>query len=640
MKFFAEHPLIDLAENGKYRALSEAECRAMVAKLGAPALTAYVEERQRRLDRAAQDPLQHGFELPHWKMNREELQTADLLFNFGGNGSAKTTFDAKLVVEVLTGRLTWPAMRPRPFLVLCVAQDDTVSRVVQQRMIYEHLPPSIRRFNESSNKPRNISRKISYTKDGGFAGSSFTLPPHGDQCIFRNVSQYLRNDLSIEGMDMDLVIVDESCPLSMLEALLFRAGKRSGKIIYSFTAINGYDAVCRRALKGARVIKSLPMQWDWTVNGGAGGVNPALRFPELDPGAEYVRGCPKGHLPVVLQPLSPGWRVVFNWSHWNPFSPKSATYPNLPKIADNCVGRGFRVSLVRLFGYTEASADCMIPSFRADYWPKGNILRHGETLERLRAKPWTLYCADDPANARSHFLLWKAVFAPEFDERSLNLIIAESPTVAEGRWINTDGARGEGAELYKEVGVDWYKRYIRRREAGIIEEVKRLKAEGESEAGTSNIERRTPNFELPAESFRYIGDPYAFNNQAPTSDGTSKFMELFWRDDSGLDPLLAELEFSGAVIPRSEHMKQIEYGLEKLGDLFACDWHKEISAVNRPHLLIDETCENLIECIVSWDGDTKGPAKDPVDTLRYVCDNQSDYVDPRAPEVTGGGPWT
>lgn len=270
---WTEHPLVDLDPN--YRKLTEAEFAELAREAGEEAALAYFMAREERIQQAQgvfkregklvrePDPLRYGFDLPHWPVIRELLVQKEEVYVFGGNDSAKTTLMAKIVAEVLTRRLTWPGQATGAPQVLCVAQNDTISRRVQQKMIYEHLPVEARRLNEQQVKKRNSVSKVNYSIDGGFTNGSFALAqPRGAACMFRNVTQFERQELGIEGDAFDLVVIDESCPLALLEALRFRAAKRGGRILYCFTPVGGFDQVCADVFSGARLVKSLPMQWD------------------------------------------------------------------------------------------------------------------------------------------------------------------------------------------------------------------------------------------------------------------------------------------------------------------------------------------------------------------------------------------
>lgn len=346
----------------------------------------------------------------------------------------------------------------------------------------------------------------------------------------------------------------------------------------------------------------------------AGIINTEIEFPELKLDKAYAASCPVGNMPFIMQPRNERQIVVFTWSHWNPFPPKSLYNRHLPKIADKCVGKGRSMALVRLFGYTSQTNKCKIPNFRSEYYPKGHLLKHEDVLQWLSARPHTDYMADDGATARSHALLWKAVFPPEFDERSTQVICCEKPGPNDGDWVSHDESPGDGQKIYASYAVDDYKRLI---------------LETETEMKLNVIRRKA--------------DPRGFATEQIHNDGGYTYFELFARDNSGSDPLLGPMFFEPAKVRHTITEDLLDAG--KLVDLLACDWDKEITAVNRPHLLISDQCTNTIHCWLNWDGTLKSPGgvanpyKDFVDVSRYLCDEETPFLDPAEARVKGGGGW-
>lgn len=348
-----------------------------------------------------------------------------------------------------------------------------------------------------------------------------------------------------------------------------------------------------------------------------GGINPAIQFPEIDLSKSYVDGVPAGEMPFIMQPLDFNKAIVFTWSHWNPFPVRSKFNKHLPKIADKCVGRGHRISLVRLFGYTDKLETAQIPNFKPDYFPKGHLIRHADLLEILKKEPHNLRCGADPATARSWFIGWKAVMQSGLDDRPLQYLVWESPTSSEGEWATVDGSRGDGQRVHADWQVDDYKLYIREIEAGLGHGIK-------------------PGQEDPV---LRSGDPRGF--AANLGDGSTKYFELFLRDDSAKDPRLAPMMFRPAGV-KSTIRQDVTYD-GKLCDLLACDWSKPIDATNRPHLLISDACQNTIRCLLNCpENDPDSPYKDGMDMTRYLFDMEVPYIAPRKEgerDASGGGAW-
>src|SRR5688572_16565874 len=196
-----------------------------------------------------------------------------------------------------------------------IAQDEDASRMYQQDKLYAQMPAAWRGLNESQKKPPGFARCINYSDKNGFTEGSFVLPrPLRGQCWFKTVAQYVREPKSFEGPDYDLVIVDEGCPQPLLKSLQGRVAKRGGKIVYLLTCVNGYDQAMGTALEGAKLVKTLPMQWVWgntrspspqpspPGEGEEGCLDPEIAYPELRLGEHQTDllkrlGCPAGNMP-------------------------------------------------------------------------------------------------------------------------------------------------------------------------------------------------------------------------------------------------------------------------------------------------------------------------------------------------------
>lgn len=598
---WTEHPLIDAVEGGAYRRLTAAETASLAAHpdvAGVNPLVAYVEAREERLRRALADPLQHGFELPHWPDVRHVIQQKLLTGILGGNNSAKSFFMGKLAVECLTKRFTWPEMYPGNIRVLLVAQDDGASLQYQQPAVFLHLPPAARAYNAQAQKKRDRITKIAYSQANGFTEGTFVLPNKA-QCWFKTVAQYTRDPNSFEGPAYHLVLIDEGCPLTLLELLLVRAAKVGGKVVYGHTCVHGIDATSQNLLQGAKLVKTLPMDWDWV----RGGRNPDLQFPELKPDEVQVRGCPAGHMPFIMQPLDFNRGLVFTWCHWNPFQPAGRWRDGQqPAIFDTCVGQAKWKVRVKLFGWIEKLAGAKIGNFD----PNVHVIPHAKIEALLREQKLTTYCMADPHVARSYFIAWKGV-----DENGIEYLFDECPHLDEGEWVDSNGEPGEGTRVYGSVGVDFYKRLIRERER-----------------------------QHGVEAVRRFGDPRAFATQAAAAEGGTSLFELFMLDRSAEHPDCGPMYFEPARIRQT-----VDLDLERFVTLLQFDRAKyeadgQLTVENQPKLYVSDRCQNVIRALLNFDGDAKSPFKDPIDAAaRYGFCEETPWLDPRVPEISGGGAW-
>jgi hypothetical protein len=576
-------------------ALSESELDAWLAQPGGDAaVLEYWDARERMIRESDEDPLRYGFELPFWKDVRTILENRDELYALGGNGPGKTEIGGKIVAETLCYNSNKR--------VLCVATNENSSKQLQQPAVYKYLPRALKSRNElTSPQRRERVAKVKYTPAGGFTEATFVLP-NRSQCWFKTVRQYLDDPNSFEGPEYDLVWLDEPAPLKLLATLRYRVHKRAGKIFVTFTAIHGFDAVCNEVLTGAKLVKSLPMNWRWRTknltaenaeNAKAvdGFADPELKIPVLDPGEVQVKGCPKGHMPYRMQPLNARQSVIFLWTHWNVFLPKSKQQKGAPAVFDAARNDNKGKVRTRLFGWADKLSGTAFPLFS----PAVHVIKPGKIPTE-----GTDYRGGDPATARSMFILWARV-----DEQGRAFVFDESPRYEEGEWVGSDGEIGDGQRIYAGLGTVWYKQHIRQRE-----------------------------IEHGQEAIAAYGDPRGFATQAASAEGNTSLFNLFQQQNTGEHG--APMDWRPAMVRQT-----INLDLENVNDLLAYDPDKPVTIENEPRLYISERCQNLIRCMLNWSLDQArtSPWKDPVDTLRYLFGQPLYYVDPEIPEVVGGRGW-
>lgn len=576
---------------------------------GQEELIEYWENHEGMVNDAADDPLVKGFELGNWADLRAMFKEKEETFALGGNGSSKTEAGAKLAVEILCS--------DQRRKVLCISQNDTTSKQNQQPAIYKYLPASYRNYNErSASKRRGSITKLNYTQAGGFTESTFVLP-NGSQCWFKTVEQFERDANSFEGPEYDMIWADEPIPLELRETLSYRVGKRGGKFLFTFTAVHGFDAICATILEGAKVVKSLPMNWTWLItrelveNKGVvtgelhtrGSADTRITVPELKLSDVQIKDLPAGHMPYIMQPINPAQGIIFLWTHWNLFLPKSNRDPNVPAVFDKCLRKSKDVVRTRLFGWTEKRSGSQFPNFNTNV----HVVPHSRVEEMLKKMEITAYQSADPATARSYFLLWAGV-----DRTGRKFIFDESPRFEEGPWVGEDGRAGDGQLVYAGRGSKFYKAYMRLRE---------------------QEHRTTP--------LRRFGDPRAFATQAAARDGGIDLFALFQEAGADDEPELAPMFFEAAKVMRSLMAEATSGSLEKINDAFAYDTDKPISVENEPKLYISDRCVNLIKALLNWSPEQgeKSPWKDPIDTLRYLFGEELYYCDPLVPEIVGGRGW-
>jgi hypothetical protein len=646
------HPLVD--QYPEYRRLDDNEFAAMATAVGMESALEYFKAREQRIADSQSDPFRHEFPLPHWADVEAMVKRKTVTFVPGGNNPGKSWWAGSLVMRFLTRKFTWEQMNAGKLQVLMVSQDEDASSMFQQPAVYAHFPREWRLTNESGKKPPGFAKVINYGEKNGFTEGSFVLPrPLKGQCWFKTVAQYTREPKSFEGPAYDLVIIDEGCPLQLFKSLLGRVAKRGGRIVYLLTCLNGYDQTMGQGLDGAKLLRTLPMQWDFTFNAHphpdplpqerVGGVNPEIVFPELRLGehqSDLLKriGCPAGHMPYMMQPLNPNWGVIFMWNTMNPFQPRGKWNEKMPAMFDACVGAPRWKVLVVIFGWIERVGQLALGNFN----PETHVVR-GERRTALdtliKDGKATVYMGDDPETQRSHAVLWLAVFAPNPAwPKGLKYIFDESPRIQEGEWVNGNGERGEGQYVYRATGSNWYKKYFRERE----------REWNVAEVGRSQM-RSTP---LPAGDQcreRLVlrkGDPRGFATEESTATGTRSLFELYLEDHAAEHPECYPMIFHPAKIRRASTLDlDIIIGLLKYDEDRAV---KEggLSAENTPELLVSERCENFIRCALNYTltdlgrSDEDNPHRDFIDCLRYVLSSATPYMEPGDTNASsGGGAW-
>lgn len=635
---WSKHPLIDRDPN--YRALSDAEFAEMAAAVGDEAALEYFKAREKRIADSQRDPFRHEFPLPHWPDVEAMVKRKIVTFVPGGNNPGKSWWAGSFVMRFLTRKFGWDNQSSGKLRVLMIAQDESASSMFQQPAVYAHFPVEWRGTNESGKKPQGFAKSINYGEKNGFTEGSFVLPrPLRGQCWFKTVAQYIREPKSFEGPAYDLVIIDEGCPVQLFNALVGRAAKLGGRIVYLLTCVNGYDQTMGQGLEGATLVKSLPMQFDMCQER----VNPEIVFPELKLGEHQTdllkrMGCPAGHMPYILQPLNPHWGVIFMWNTFNPFQPRSQWNAKMPAMFDACVGKPKWKVLVIIFGWIERVGQLALGNFN----PQVHVMRdeRREALDRMiREGKACVYQGDDPETQRSHAILWLAVFPPSGTyPKGLKYLFDESPTAGEGEWVNANGDRGEGQFVYRATGANWYKRYLRERErAWNIAEIGREQLRTKPiAAGDVSLERIVMR----------KGDPRGFATEESTATGTRNLFELYLEDHSDEHPDCYPMVFLPAKIKRSSSLDiDIIIGLLKYDEDKAVR-EGGLSAENTPQLLVSERCENFIRCALNYTltdlgkADEDNPYRDFIDCLRYVLSTDTPYVDVQAQSTQGGGAWS
>jgi hypothetical protein len=351
-----------------------------------------------------------------------------------------------------------------------------------------------------------------------------------------------------------------------------------------FTPVGGYTETVGQYIEGATVLEVIPARrivWDWW--------NRTFTWGEwlLPQDRELVKGCPPGHVPLVVQSgggngrrFALGFPTMFN------------PYTNVEAIAESVQGKPVDFALERLWGWPTKLARKAFPNF--GQW-------HIVEPERLPpVKDLTIYHWMDPHGDRNWFMLWVGV-----DADGNKYVLREWPDIEVGEWAlpgsKPDGKIGPGQTMGHGKCFNDYKRLVLEIEGwkvapdgvwqrGDAWEVRdrRLDPRPAGTAVISDVDNRT----------------YLDYLQDPIRDAAGQILV------PGLD-VLAGPDCS------------IEEGKQWVNNWITAGWNpnEPITPMNCPKFYVSSKCENLIWSLRTWTGadGLKGASKDPIDCLKGLA---------------------
>ncbi len=160
----------------------------------------------------------------------------------GANRSGKSEMAAKRSIQL--------AVHKDDARVWALFMKQEASQEKQQPLYWKYLPCEWQRDNRSG-KPTYIG----YKSATGFSESRFVLP-NGSYVGFRYYSQDVQE--TVEGGEVDLAAPDELMPLEWVDALIKRTSTRNGKILLTFTPVDGYTPTVAVWQNGMRVVRYSP----------------------------------------------------------------------------------------------------------------------------------------------------------------------------------------------------------------------------------------------------------------------------------------------------------------------------------------------------------------------------------------------
>ena len=366
-----------------------------------------LEAREQIIELEKADPYRFGFDPPHWKDADKLIDDDDEIYIFGGNRSGKTEYAAKKLVQTM---LEIPNSR-----VWAFHTSHQSSLQVQQPAVWKYLPSEIKSAKKSK------TTNVGYSQKNGFSDNTFVI--NGAQCTFFN---YHQNPQVVEGSEIDLCWVDELCPASWIETLRFRLATRQGKLIVSFTPIEGYTLTVKQLIAGGEVTEA--------------------REAELLPG-KNLPGVEEGKMPYIMKTRRPRSHAIWFFTKANPYNP----YEELVKRLD---GSSTCDIMIRAYGYATATVGNAFPRFCEKH------VVEPDSIPDSNAN----FMVVDPAGARNWFMLW----AREVDGSIY--VYREWPDWRMGEWAvpgsKHDGHIGPAQRAGAGMSLVQYKNLIRELEVG------------------------------------------------------------------------------------------------------------------------------------------------------------------------------
>ena len=315
-------------------------------------------------DAAALDPIEYGFTLKSWRRLMESWDKYLIFMVLGGNRSSKSTYASRLMV--------WAALHIPEFRGRCFTVNDESSINDQQRFIWEAIPA---RFRETKPRKRGQVESLEYSQKNGFTGNKVIFPPlpgydRGGEILFQTYRSYANDPQIAEGWWAHLVWNDEEVPQKLLETQIFRVTDAKGKIVNTFTTLQGWSPTVADILSK---VKTLETRYASLVG---------KRVPYLQESLSRSRTL-----------------ISYFWSSDNPWIPQADLINDL-KL------RPTEEKLARAYGIPTRAFGSKFPLF--------DELIHVVDREKL---PWvkeagyahTRYMALDPGGSKNWFMMWVAI---------------------------------------------------------------------------------------------------------------------------------------------------------------------------------------------------------------------------------------
>jgi len=283
----------------------------------------------------------------------------------GGNRSSKTFFANRMLVHLAQ---TIPEAEIRS---MHVSEERSISDA--QRYIWQNLPARYKRT-----KKKSANHSLQYNQKNGFNAGKAIFPPtdpnaeRGSTIFFNNYRQFMADPQIFEGWAAHCIHADEEIPEAIFSSILARLTDFKGRLILTFTTLQGWTPLINSLLKGAETVRT--------------------RYSEL-----LQRDLP-------VEQISANWpdcRIHYFWTQDSPFVDGAElirTYSKQP----------LETKLARLYGIPSKSFEGRFPKFNRET----NVVEHSKIP--FIADPSinaTRYMICDPGGSKPWSAIWIGVIS-------------------------------------------------------------------------------------------------------------------------------------------------------------------------------------------------------------------------------------
>src|SRR3990167_7602769 len=626
------HPMVPLPTLAQAR-------RHLATEERKAAFVQWLEQRQRRIVLAQEDPLSHGWEFEPWEDADTLLRDPahHVLALFGENRCTKTWYAVKRALQIAK----W---YPESVVVIASEKDETSVTNIQSKIVWDVY---LKREYLAVNGKRFARLAINYGQKNGFTDGKIVLE-NGSEIYFLSyvtpatdyegwefgARQDVYESVSRERAAQGLVVppnvgfvADEAMPLAWLKMAERRVRWRGAKLVWSFTPIKGITPAMKELVgAGARTVRSKPS--------------------ELLPG-QNVNDCPPGQMPYIRECTFPGAVAIYFFGGFNPMGPAPGrTYHDA--VVESCAGKTTEYIERIAYGFARDSIARAFPNFGPQ-----NVVRR----DQIPGKG-TNYLFFDPHGTRNWPMLWVRVVPT----RPVSLYVyREWPDLATyGEWavptereVNDQQRKGwDGDPGPAQTGLGWgvtqytleilrqelipvppaLKTDARKTELEVETELKRVADAYHQRRIRQALRSGEPLAELREEIAARYGDPRGIHNTHVTETGGTTLFDEFEKEQT--DPktgrvIAAAMELWDAPTSRRANAEEADEGITLVNELLGCATWRAVSVVSQPHLFVCEECRQEIWMLENYTGRSggTGASKDFADLTKYICLAELEHLD-------------